>query len=108
MPRYLMELETAREPWATVLKNPQNRADAVRPVFEAAGGDLVEYYFTAGGNTAYIIAEFPDGEALSAVSAAIMAGGAVASMKSTGIFTADEAVEIQKKAASIAYRPPSS
>jgi len=48
----------------------------------------------------------PDQESVGAVNAAIFASGAVTSIKATAIVTAEEAVDIFKKAANVAYRPP--
>jgi uncharacterized protein with GYD domain len=31
-----------------MMQNPQDRGEAVRPVFEAFGGSLEEYYFAVG------------------------------------------------------------
>jgi uncharacterized protein with GYD domain len=93
---------------AAVVQNPQNRAEAVRPIFEAAGGRLHEYYVAVGENTAYLIADIPDHVSVAALTTAVHAGGAVTSIRSTAILTAAEAVEAMKKAAEIGYRPPSS
>jgi uncharacterized protein with GYD domain len=92
---------------AAAVQNPQNRAEAVRPIFEAVGGRLHEYYVAVGENTAYIIADIPDHASVAALGAAVHAGGAVDSIKSTPILTAAEAVETLKKASEIGYRPPS-
>ena len=55
----------------------------------------------------WAVGQFPDQMALEAVDMAILAGGAVTSLKSTALLTAAEAVEAMKKGASIAYKPPS-
>ena len=106
MTRYLIQIAIAPQAMAAVIQNPHNRAEAVRPIFEAVGGRLEEYYIAVGGNTAYIVAELPDEKSLGVINMAVFAGGAVTSMKSTAIVTAEEAVDVMKKAGAIAYRPP--
>jgi uncharacterized protein with GYD domain len=91
-----------------MMKNPQDRGEAVRQVFEAAGGKLEEYYFAIGENTVYVMAEIPDQANLGAICMATLAGGAIASLKTTALQTAQEAVDVMKKAAEVAYRPPTS
>ena len=48
MTRYLLEVGVTPETFGTLIKNPQDRAKATRPVFEAFGGSLDEYYFAVG------------------------------------------------------------
>ena len=106
MTRYLIEEQALAQPWAAVMENPENRTEPIRKVFEAVGGRLEAFYVAVGGSTAYLIAEVPDSVSMAAISTAIMAGGALSSIKSTAILTAEEMVEAFKKAKSVAYRPP--
>ncbi len=108
MTRYLIQVAMAPSSMAAMVQNPHDRAEAVRPIFEAVGGRLEEYYMSVGGNTGYIIAEIPDEKSLGALNWAVFAGGAGTSMTSTAIVTSEEAVDVLKKAASVVYRPPSS
>jgi uncharacterized protein with GYD domain len=107
MARYLIQVSIKPEVFATMIKNPQDRGAAVRPIFEAAGGKLEEYYFAIGENTVYILAEVPDQMSLEALCMATLAGGAITSIKMTALLTAQEAIGVMKKAAEVAYRPPS-
>lgn len=107
MARYLLEVEVTPEAFATMMESPQDRAKATRPVFEAFGGRLDEYYFAAGQKTVYLIGEMPDQVSIEATTIAVLAGGAVDSIKFTPILTAAEAVEAMEKAADAMYRPPS-
>ena len=108
MARYLIQVSLKPEVYATMIKNPQDREEAVRPLFETAGGKLEEYYFAIGENTVYIIAEIPDQTNVGAFCMATLASGAVTSFKATALQTAQEAVNVMKKAAEVAYRPPTS
>jgi len=107
MARYLFQVGIKPEAYATMMQNPQDRGEAVRPVFEAVGGSLEEYYFAAGENTVYLIGELPDLANLGAITMVVLAGGAITSVKATGILTAQETIEVMKKAGDLVYRPPS-
>ena len=108
MTRYLYEAALTPQAFAGFIKNPQDRAQTFRTLYEAVGGKLEEYYFAVGQNTVYVVGQFPDEIAVEALGMAVMAGGAVTSVKATAILTAAEAVEAMKKAGSIGYKPPSS
>ena len=108
MARYLFEIGIAPQVFSTMIKNPHDRAEATQPMFEALGGKLEEYYFAVGQSTVYAVAQIPEEVSLEALTMAVLAGGAVTSVKSTAILTAAEAVVAMKKAGDIVYRPPSS
>jgi uncharacterized protein with GYD domain len=107
MARYLLEVGVTPETFGTLMKNPQDRAKATRPVFEAFGGSLDEYYFAVGQTTVYLVGEMPDEVSIEAMTMAVLAGGAVTSIKFTPILTAAEAMQAMEKAADAMYRPPS-
>jgi uncharacterized protein with GYD domain len=90
-----------------MMQNPHDRAEATRPMVKAMGGRLIEYYFAVGENTTYVVTEIPDEMSVSALTMAILAGGALETTKCTPILTAAEAVEAMQKAADVAYQPPS-
>lgn len=107
MARYLFQMTIAPQAFDLLIKNPHDRAEATRPVFEAVGARLEQYYVAVGENTVYVVAEIPDAVTAEAVTMAVLAGGAVESSKATVVLTAAEAVEAMKKAGDIVYRPPS-
>jgi len=76
-------------------------------MFEAVGGQLHDYYVAVGSNTVYIIGDVPDQASLVAIATAALASGSISSIKSTPIVTAEDAVEMFRKAGSVGYRPPS-
>lgn len=87
-------------------KNPQYRGEVVCPLFEAPGRRPGKHYFAIGENTAYIMAEVPDQLNLEALCMANLAGAEITSNKTTALLTAQEAVDVMKKASEVAYRPP--
>ncbi len=108
MARYLLEVGIVPNMFNALIQNPQDRAQANRPVFEAVGGKLQEYYFAVGHNTVYVVAEMPDEVSVEALTMAVLAGGTVTSIKATAILTAAEAMAAMKQAGTLGYRPPSS
>ena len=86
MARYLFEIGIAPQAFATLIKNPQNRAEAVKPMFEAFGGKLEEYYLAVGHSTFYVVAQLPDEISTEALTMATLAGGAVTSFGSSAEF----------------------
>ena len=107
MARYLLQVGIKPEAYVPMMQNPQDRGEAVRPVFEAFGGSLEEYYFAIGENTVFVLCELPDSVSLEAITMAVLAGGAITSIRATGILTAQETVDVMKKAGDVVYKPPS-
>jgi len=105
MPRYMIQETPTPQVVAALLQNPEDRTEEMRSIFEAAGGSLEGYYLSLE-NTVYLIADIPDQASLSAIMLAIFARGLLASIRATPIITASEAVDVFKRAASVAYRSP--
>lgn len=108
MARYLLEVDVAPQTFGALIKRPQNRADAIRPMFEAVGGKLEEYYFVVGGSRVYLLCDVPDALSLEALTMATLGGGAVTSFRAIPLMTAAEAEQAMRNAKDVAYRPPSS
>jgi len=47
MTRYLIEETVTSQAVAALMKNPHDRTEAVRPVFESVGGKLEHYYIAS-------------------------------------------------------------
>jgi uncharacterized protein with GYD domain len=106
----LYALQTAYAPigWAALLKDPQNRMEAVKPVVQRLGGRVVDGWLTFGDYDVLVICQLPDNVSATALSMAISAGGAVKSVKTTPLVTFDEGLEALKKAKDAGYAPPPS
>ena len=106
----LYALQTAYAPvgWAALLKDPQNRIEAVKPVVQRLGGSVVDGWLTFGDHDVLVICQLPDNVSATALSMAISAGGAVRSVKTTPLVTFDEGLVALKKAKDAAYTPPPS
>ena len=91
---------------AAVIKNPQDRTEAIRTIFESVGGRL-EHYYIAFSVTHYLsIGGVPDQESLAAIMTSIWASGVSMSLKAKALMTATEAVDVYEKAGTVGYRPP--
>ncbi len=108
MAHYL--LQTAYSPlgWSAMLKNPQNRLEAIQPVVSELGGSIVDGWMQFGEYDVLIVCELPDNVSAAALSMAISAGGAVKSVKTTPLLTLDDSVTALRQAASASYSPPAS
>ena len=104
MPLFLSQASYNEEAWKALVSNPQNRLDALRPVFEKLGGRIVNAYFAFGDYDVVLISEFPDNVSAAALAIAAAAGGSVKTIKTTPLMDAAQGVEAMRKAASSGYR----
>ena len=105
MPLYLSQVAYTPEAWKALVKNPQNRIEAVRPAVEKLGGKVVSGYFAFGDYDVAAIVEMPDHVAAAAIAIAFAAGGACKSVKTTPLMTAAEGIEALRQAARSGYQP---
>ena len=108
MAKYLLRGSYTSEAWAAQVKDPKNRVELVRPVFEQLGGSIESAYFTFGEDDLVIIMEMPDNVSAAALSIAFSAGGAVKNVKTVPLMSIDDGLEAITKAGSVGYRPPPS
>jgi uncharacterized protein with GYD domain len=94
--------------WAALLKNPQHRLEAVRPVIERLGGSVLHGWFMFGEYDLLIVCELPDNVGAAALSMAISAGGAVRTVKVTPLLSFEDGVEAMRRAKAAEYAPPRS
>jgi uncharacterized protein with GYD domain len=106
MAYYLMQAAYTTEAWAAMVKDPQNRVEAVRPVIERLGGGIVGTWFAFGEYDVVSIIQMPDNVNAAALSLAASAGGAVKALKTTPLMTMEEGMEAMRKAAGTGYQPP--
>ena len=106
MAHYLFQAAYTSDGWAAMVKNPQDRIEAIRPVLESLGGTLVVGYLAFGEYDTIGIVELPDNEAAAAFAMAASAGGALKALKTTPLLSTQEGLGAAAKAGAIAYRPP--
>ena len=108
MPHFMTQVSYTDQAWQAFVSNPQNRFEALRPVFEKLGGRIVNAWFAFGDFDVVIISEFPDNISAAALAVAAAAGGACKSIKTTPLMDAAEGVEVLRKTAASGYRAPTS
>ena len=107
MAYYLVQAAYTSQAWQAMVKSPQNRMDAIRPVVEKLGGKVEGAWLAFGEYDAIVICQMPDDVSAAAFSMAASAGGAVKAVKTTPLMTIEQAMEAMKKAGGTGYRPPS-
>lgn len=107
MAHYMIQAAYTAEGWASLIKSPQDRGEAIRPMIEQLGGKLGAFYLAFGEYDVVGLAEFPDNASAAAFSIAAAAGGAVKGVKTTPLMTVQEGMEAMRKAGGSGYRPPS-
>lgn len=88
MPTYLTLLRFTDQGIRTIKESP-SRIDAARRAFQAAGGDMKQWYLTFGRYDAVVISEAPSDEAMARITAGIVSQGAVRT-ETTRMFTESE------------------
>ena len=106
MANYLLQVAYTPEAMAAMVANPQNRIDALKPVFKKLGGKMTQAWFAFGEYDIVGIMDLPDNVAAAAFAFAVSAGGAVKAIKTTPLLATADAVEAMKKAGEIGYTGP--
>jgi len=104
MSHYLIQVAYSREGWEALVKQPQDRIEAVRPAIERVGGKINSAYFAFGDYDVVLIADLPDNVSAAAIAMAFAGGGACKSVHTTPLLSAEEAVAAMKKAGQTGYR----
>jgi uncharacterized protein with GYD domain len=107
VPSYLIQVAYTPDAWAAMVKQPQNRLDAVRPVVEKLGGKFEHAWLAFGEYDIIGVVELPDNTNAAAFAMAAAAGGALKAFKTTPLLSVEEGVEAMRKAQGAGYRPPS-
>ncbi len=106
MPFYLVQASYSVQATASMVKNPQDRAAAVRPMIERMGGKLHGLWLSFGEYDVVAIAEMPDNSTAAAFSMAIGSSGGMSAYRTTPLLTVAEATEAMKKAGGVGYQAP--
>lgn len=60
MPKFMIEETLASPAFSGMFRRPEDRGEVLRPIFEAVGCRLEQYYASGIDNKTYIIVEAPD------------------------------------------------
>ena len=105
MPSYLFQVSYSASAWAAMLKQPQDRAEAVRKAVEKLGGKVGAFWMTFGDYDLVGVLEMPDNTSAAAFAMAVAAGGACKDVKTTPLLSMAEGLEAMKKAGGSGYKP---
>jgi uncharacterized protein with GYD domain len=108
MAYFLLQGAYASDAWKSLVANPQNRVEVVRPVIERLGGSVEGAWFTFGEYDVVLIMQLPDNVSAAAFAFALASGGAFKSHKTTPLMTMEEAIEAMRKAGGAGYKGPGS
>ena len=98
MAYYMIQAAFTPESWAKLVKNPQDRREAIRPMIEKLDGRLEGYWLAFGDYDAVVIAQVPDNVTAAALSLAAAAGGALRAIKTTPLMPMEEGMQAMRKA----------
>jgi uncharacterized protein with GYD domain len=106
MPLYMYQLSYTPEAVQALVREPQDRIEAVRPAIEALGGNLVAADYPFGEYDAVVLFEAPGDTSAASFALAIAAGGAAKSAKTARLLNGQEWIESLRKVQSSQYSPP--
>lgn len=108
MAKFAIFFSYTPETWAKMIKNPTDRAAAVRSMVEPMGGKLESLYFMFGGHDGMAIVDMPDSESAAAAAILVASTGALKSLETRELIEpADLPGVLAKAEAGLAsYRPP--
>ena len=106
MPRYMVQFSYSPEAWTSLIRHPQNRADGLNTMLQQLGARLVDMYFYYGDWDGFVIIEAPDDVSFVA---SLLAGNAPGHLKATKVsrlYSAEENLEIVRRASEVSYQGP--
>jgi uncharacterized protein with GYD domain len=106
MPAYVTQFAYTPEAWAAFTDNPEDRSAPMREQVESMGGRLICWYLSFGDYDGLTIYEVPDDATAGAVVLAAARRGHLRATKTTRLFTAEEGMEMMRRAGGTAYRGP--
>jgi uncharacterized protein with GYD domain len=106
MAHFLVQVAYTSDALATLIKNPQDRTEAIRPAIEKLGGSLESAWFTFGDYDVMLVLQMPDNISAAAFSFVGSAGGAIKAIKTTPLMSIQDGIEAFRKASTAGYQPP--
>jgi len=106
MAQYLLQVAYTPQAWASLIKNPHDRTQVLKPVLAKLGGSMTTAFFAFGEYDIVGIMDMPGNVDAAAFAIAAAAGGAIKSIKTTPLMTIEEGISAMKKAAQAGYVSP--
>ncbi len=106
MPIYMSQFSYTPEAWAALARQPEDRSEAIRGLIEGLGGRLISFYYSFGDYDGVIISEAPDETAIATALVAAVSAGHIKTLKTSALLSAEEGMEMLRRAGEITYRAP--
>ena len=106
MPSYMIQASYSAAAVTSMIKTPQDRAAAIRPMVEKLGGKLHGLWFAFGEFDVVVLVDMPDNVSATAIAMAVGGSGAMSAYRTTPLLTSAEATDAMKKAGTLAYAAP--
>ena len=103
---YMIQASYTSGAWGKLVQRPENRQEALKPVIEELGGQLLAWYYAFGEYDVMILVDVPGNVNAAAASMAVAAGGAVKALKTTPLMNPDEGFDALLLAQGAGYRSP--
>jgi len=101
VPHFMVQASYNADAWRRLVQHPEDRREAIGALVGKAGGRLVDLWFTFGDPDIVFIFEAPAALSAGAVSVAGMAAGHISSIRTTQLLTAEESLDLMRKAAAL-------
>ena len=108
MPMFLGRFSYSADSVKALVDNPVDRTQVVADTCASVGGKLHGFWYSFGEFDGYYVFEGPDNASALALSAVVAQSGAMSTVETIPLMSADEAVEGFRKAQSAAYSVPGS
>ena len=105
MSSYLVQVSYTVEAVANLIKNPQNRTEAVRKSVKKLGGKLVGLWMAFGDHDVVVVVDMPDNVSAAALALAVGGSGTARSIKTTPLLSIEDGIAALKKAGNSGYKP---
>jgi uncharacterized protein with GYD domain len=102
----MVQASYTADTWARLMKNPEDRAQTVGRIMESVGAKLESLYFAFGEDDIFALIEAPNNVTAAAISVAVGASGSFKTFKTSVLLSSTEAMEVMRKASTVAYRAP--
>lgn len=103
---YMVQASYSTAATAAMVKKPQDRGAAIKPLIERMGGKLHGAWLSFGKYDIVVIAEVPDNVSAAALALAVGASGGMSAYRTTPLMTTAEAMKAMKQAGGVGYKPP--
>ena len=105
---YMIQASYTSGAWGRLVQRPENRMEALKPVIEQLGGQLLDWYYSFGEYDVMLLIDVPDNVKAAAASMAVASGGAVKAIITTPLMSPEDGFDALLLAQGAGYRPPGS